>query len=170
VAGRSPYIQSYTVHMYGNLWQGNHQKIRSYTVHMYGVLWQGNHQKYGHPRCICTVICGREITRNTVIHGAYVRCFVAGKSPNIRSYGVFRYAVFLYVRFWLTLVIHGAYVRFWPTLHMHHEQPMPKPQFASTQTPPVIKYKPIRLLVGKDQPDCPKVLSFGQPSPTRAAN
>ena len=160
-----------------------------YSRCVYGILWQGDHhtyshtrcictvicgreitRKYGHTRCICTVFCGREITRNTVIHGAYVRCFVAGKSPNIRSYGVFRYAVFLYVRFWLTLVIHGAYVRFWPTLHMHHEQPMPKPQFASTQTPPVIKYKPIRLLVGKDQPDCPKVLSFGQPSPTRAAN
>ena len=42
-----------------------------HTVYI-GYFWQGNHQMYGHIRCILG-ISGREITKFTVIYGAYMR-------------------------------------------------------------------------------------------------
>jgi len=131
LAGKSPNIRSYTVYIYGVFWLGNHQiygrirciytvffgweitkytvvygvyircfwagkspNIRSYTVYIYGVFWLGNHQIYGRIRRIYTVFFGWEITKYTVVYGVYIRCFLAGKSPNIRSYTAYIYGVF----------------------------------------------------------------------------
>jgi hypothetical protein len=49
LAGRSPYIRSYTLHIYGS------GQPYIYAVHI-RYFWQGNHHIYGHIRCRYTVL------------------------------------------------------------------------------------------------------------------
>jgi len=133
LAGKSPYIRSYTVQIYGIF--GREITIHSviYSADIW-YFWQGNHQTYGHVQCIYTVfLAGKSpyIRSYTVYiwyfwqgnHQTYghIRCiytvFLAGKSPNIRSYTVYIYGIFGR-EITICSVIYGVYIRyFWQGNH-----------------------------------------------------